>query len=201
MASENFYDILNVRKDASPDEIKKAYYNLAKQYHPDKNRAPDAAEQFKRISLAHEVLSNPSKRLRYDNAKKRGPDFDCNDDTWSSAPNYETAKEWFEHYFPNFSAEDPFDTHESFRTNMKSSETKNFSMHEQSKEQNSTRNSEFTRDNFFARKRKPDFNWGVFDSDNGPSSASNKRGRQEPCSNSAAANNCGSPFSAKRSYD
>ena len=103
MASENFYDILNVRKDASPDEIKKAYYNLAKQYHPDKNRAPDAAEKFKRISLAHEVLSNPTKRQRYDNAKRRGFDFDSNDDNWSSTPNYETAKEWFEHYFPNFS--------------------------------------------------------------------------------------------------
>lgn len=95
-------------------------------------------------------------------------------------------------FFLSHLTEDPFETHESFRTNLKSSETKNFSMHEQSKEQNCTRNSEFSRDNFFGRKRKPDFGWGMFDSDSGPSSASNKRARQEPASNSTASSNCGS---------
>ena len=97
MANENFYDILNIRKDASPDEIKKAYRDLAKQYHPDKNRAPEAAEKFKMIKKAHEVLSNPCERRKYDDAKNNGYDYDSNN-SWSM-PNMAEAKEWFKSYF------------------------------------------------------------------------------------------------------
>ncbi|XP_050398697.1 dnaJ homolog subfamily A member 2 [Patella vulgata] len=64
MADTKLYDILNVGRNASESEIKKAYYKLAKEFHPDKN--PDAGERFKEISFAYEVLSNPEKKEIYD---------------------------------------------------------------------------------------------------------------------------------------
>ncbi|XP_041375108.1 dnaJ homolog subfamily A member 2-like [Gigantopelta aegis] len=64
MADTKLYDILGVGKNASDSEIKKAYYRLAKEYHPDKN--PEAGEKFKEISFAYEVLSSSEKRETYD---------------------------------------------------------------------------------------------------------------------------------------
>lgn len=65
--AKNYYDILGVSKDASADEIKSAYRKLAKQYHPDLNKDnPQAAEKFKEINEAYEVLSDPQKRQNYD---------------------------------------------------------------------------------------------------------------------------------------
>lgn len=65
--SPNYYDILNINKNASQDEIKKAYYKLALKYHPDKNKDEDSEEKFKEISQAYEVLSDENKRKAYDN--------------------------------------------------------------------------------------------------------------------------------------
>ncbi|NXY75361.1 DJC18 protein, partial [Glareola pratincola] len=62
----NYYEILGVERDAGEEELKKAYRKLALKFHPDKNRAPGATEAFKAISNAFAVLSNPEKRLRYD---------------------------------------------------------------------------------------------------------------------------------------
>jgi molecular chaperone DnaJ len=62
----DYYGILGIRRDASPDEIKKAYRRLARELHPDVNPDPQTQERFKEITQAYEVLSDPEKRQMYD---------------------------------------------------------------------------------------------------------------------------------------
>ncbi|SFQ99754.1 molecular chaperone DnaJ [Desulfoscipio geothermicus] len=67
MAKRDYYEVLGVSRDASPEEIKKAYRKLARKYHPDANKDDkDAAEKFKEITEAYDVLSNEEKRASYD---------------------------------------------------------------------------------------------------------------------------------------
>src|SRR5258705_13248161 len=69
---KDYYKTLGVPKTASAEEIKKAFRKLARQHHPDVNKKPEAEKRFKEINEAHEVLSDPEKRKRYDVV---GPDF------------------------------------------------------------------------------------------------------------------------------
>lgn len=69
---KDFYRILGVAKNASDDEIKKAYRKLALKYHPDKNKAKDAEEKFKEVAEAYEVLSDKKKRDIYDQYGEEG---------------------------------------------------------------------------------------------------------------------------------
>jgi molecular chaperone DnaJ len=66
VANKDYYGILGVRRDASADEIKRAYRKLAREYHPDVNPDPAAQDKFKEISAAYEVLSDPAKREMVD---------------------------------------------------------------------------------------------------------------------------------------
>src|SRR5574344_2466550 len=66
MAKKDYYEVLGVSKTASDAEIKSAFRKLAKQYHPDVNKEPGAAEKFKENGEAYAVLSDPDKRRKYD---------------------------------------------------------------------------------------------------------------------------------------
>jgi len=66
MSEPDLYSTLGLSSSATPDKIKHAYRNLAKQYHPDKNNTEEATHKFQQISAAYEILSDPQKREHYD---------------------------------------------------------------------------------------------------------------------------------------
>ncbi|MFC4320835.1 molecular chaperone DnaJ [Litchfieldia salsa] len=66
MSKRDYYEVLGLSKGASKDEVKKAYRKLSKKYHPDINKADDAADKFKEVKEAYETLSDDNKKAHYD---------------------------------------------------------------------------------------------------------------------------------------
>ena len=71
-ADQDFYQVLGVPRNASQDDIQRAYRKLARAHHPDINKDPGAEDRFKDVSEAYSVLSDPATRRRYD---AFGPEF------------------------------------------------------------------------------------------------------------------------------
>src|SRR4030088_156208 len=66
MKYKDYYKILGIARDASADDIKKTYRKLARKYHPDVSKEPNAEEKFKEVSEAYETLKDPEKRAAFD---------------------------------------------------------------------------------------------------------------------------------------
>ena len=75
----DFYSVLGVPRNASCEDIKKAYKRQALLFHPDKNKNPEAEEKFKKISEAYSVLTDPSKRQIFDTYGEEGLKNECGD--------------------------------------------------------------------------------------------------------------------------
>ncbi|MBS4209059.1 molecular chaperone DnaJ [Bacillus sp. FJAT-50079] len=73
MSKRDYYEVLGIEKNASQDEIRKAYRRLSKKYHPDLNKEADAEDKFKEVTEAYEVLSDEQKRAQYDQFGHAGP--------------------------------------------------------------------------------------------------------------------------------
>ena len=74
MAKRDYYEVLGIPKNADEGEIKKAFRNLARQYHPDVNKTDGAIERFKEINEAYQILSDQQKRQAYDQFGHAGID-------------------------------------------------------------------------------------------------------------------------------
>ncbi|MFW6040865.1 MAG: molecular chaperone DnaJ [Thermoplasmatota archaeon] len=110
--SKDYYDILGVDKDASKEEIKKAYRKKAKKYHPDKNpdNPDEAREKFKKISEAYEVLADDDKRRKYDRYGEAGvkDQFGEGGFTWQDFSHREDVEDIFSDFFGRSGFDDFF---------------------------------------------------------------------------------------------
>jgi DnaJ-class molecular chaperone len=85
--AEDYYKTLGVRRDASQDEIQKAYRNLARKHHPDVNPSPDAKKKFQEVQAAFDVLNDPQKREMYD---RYGSSFESRGHGPQGGPQWQT---------------------------------------------------------------------------------------------------------------
>jgi curved DNA-binding protein len=95
MEFEDYYDTLDVKRDASQDEIKRSYRKLARKYHPDISKETDAEAQFKQVGEAYEVLKDPEKRAAYDQLGAN----------WQAGQDFRPPPDWdqgFEHQGDGF---------------------------------------------------------------------------------------------------
>ena len=96
----NYYEILGVQENADQESIKRAYRLMAKKFHPDRNKEPDAEEKFKKITEAYENIGDPTKRKEYDNKRNFKDHFFGG---FSNFDNWNSHKDPFaSHYDPGF---------------------------------------------------------------------------------------------------
>ena len=71
--ARDYYEVLGIARTATIDEIRRAHRKLAKEFHPDKNKSPDAPKRFLELQEAYDALSDPEKRIQYDQFEHAGP--------------------------------------------------------------------------------------------------------------------------------
>jgi curved DNA-binding protein len=84
MEFKDYYDVMGVARDATADDIKRAYRRLARKYHPDVSKEPDAEARFKELGEAYEVLKDPEKRAAYDQLGSR----------WKEGQEFKPPPDW-----------------------------------------------------------------------------------------------------------
>lgn len=99
--ARDYYEILGVARNASKDDIKRAFRNLAKQYHPDANKADDAEAKFKEINEAYEILYDDEKRARYDRFGHAGVTGNAGASGFSGFSGFGGFEEIFEEFLNN----------------------------------------------------------------------------------------------------
>lgn len=115
MPERDYYDILGVPRNASADEIKRAYRKLAKQYHPDRNPGNKEAEtKFKEVQAAYDVLGEPDKRKRYDQFGHAGVGVGGEHPGWRAGPSGQRVYTWRSGGGPDIPIEDLDDLFSAF---------------------------------------------------------------------------------------
>jgi curved DNA-binding protein len=84
MQFRDYYEVMGLARNASADEVKRAYRRLARKYHPDVSKEPDAEERFKELGEAYEVLKDPEKRAAYDQLGSR----------WKEGQEFKPPPDW-----------------------------------------------------------------------------------------------------------